>query len=291
MLLLSWASLSGGTTPPAPLLWEISGPTPSYLFGTIHSAHPQLNRLPAAVESAFMQSHRFYAELDLTDQEQSRIAALFLLPASDRLSNHLTAPQRQRARTELSTISPGLTLEAFERLKPWAFTVTLSLLEDQLAYAGKSPMDLALYQRARAEGKTTGGLETAEEQMGLFEQLSKSEQSQLLDATLDYLEQARRDGKNSMNDTYEIYRQGDPEAFLALFGAQMDVPLLLKLKLQRLLLHERNQRMSERIERLLESHPGDSFFFAVGAAHMASDQGLPELLRKRGYRVTRVRAK
>ena len=51
------------------------------------------------------------------------------------------------------------------------------------------------------------------------------------------------------------------------------------------LLDGRNPGMADAIERL---HAGVSVFAAVGALHLVGPQGLPALLRARGFVVTRV---
>jgi len=271
-----------------PLLWRVDGPQPAYLFGTIHSAHPDLNHLPDAVENALTQADRFYAELALDGATQARIQTLFSQPAGQRLSDQLTAAQRARIEGVLRGIQPGLSLAAFDSLQLWAFTLTLGVLEDQLSYPGAAMMDRRLYLSAERQGKPRGGLETPEEQAGVFSRLDRAEQHALLDATLSYLERAQAEGHATQAEGYRIYREGDPNQFLNLFSDQLDVPLLLQLKLQRLLLTERNERMAKRIAGLLDTHPRERLFFAIGAAHFADTGGIPARLREMGYRVRRV---
>jgi len=281
-------SLTTDAADARPLLWRVAGPVPVYLFGTIHSAHPELNRLPESVSQAFDRADSFYGELPLDGATQARAQTLFMLPPGQRLSDQLDRQHRQRINRVLAAIDPQLNLDTLNALRLWAFTLTLALLEDQLTYAGAPMMDLRLYQAATAQGKQTGGLETPEEQVAVFEQLDRDEQLALLDATLGYLEATHARDQSSSADSYRIYREGDPNQFLALFGEQMDVPLLLKLKLQRLLLNERNQRMAERIDRLISANPQQRLFIAVGAAHFTDHGGVPSRLRERGYNVHRV---
>ena len=48
---------------------------------------------------------------------------------------------------------------------------------------------------------------------------------------------------------------------------------------------ERNRRMTARMIRHLR---GGGAFIAVGAAHLYGEEGIPSLLSKRGYRLTRL---
>ena len=53
----------------------------------------------------------------------------------------------------------------------------------------------------------------------------------------------------------------------------------------RLIVDKRNHTMAERAQPLIEK---GKVFIAVGALHLPGEEGLVELLRERGYRVTAV---
>lgn len=271
-----------------PFLWRIEGTTDSYLFGTIHSANPDLNRLPAVVARSFDQADEFYGELELDSATLQHTAALFRLPAGETLRNQLPPPLQTRTDALLRRLNPALTLDALAVLKPWALIATLAVVEDQLRFPGLPVMDLRLYSDARSEGKPTGGLETPEEQAAVFEQLDPEEQMQLLEATLTYMEQALDEDGSILDETYAAYGSGDPEQFRTLMSKQMELPLMMKLKLERLLLNERNERMAKRIAQLVSEHPERSYFFAVGAAHFSGGQALQHQLRRLGVKVLPV---
>jgi uncharacterized protein YbaP (TraB family) len=55
---------------------------------------------------------------------------------------------------------------------------------------------------------------------------------------------------------------------------------------QDLLLSERNKKWIHKIESFAKDKPT---FFGVGAGHLAGENGVITLLRKKGYRVTAVR--
>ncbi|WP_207062172.1 TraB/GumN family protein [Motiliproteus sp. SC1-56] len=274
----------------APLLWRIEGSPPSYLFGSIHSANPTLNALPPAVDRAFGQSHAFYGELSLDPTTLMEAGRAFQLPEGQRLSERLAPATQERLNRVLARISPTLSLSVLDRLRLWALTTTLVVLDEKIRYDNAPIMDQRLYERALQAGKQTGALETVSEQAGVFEALDWDEQLQLLEATLAYIEQAQAQDRPLLAETYRVYQAGDPEAFLDLLDEQMEVPLLLKLKLRRRLIDERNRRMAERIQGLLKTAPHTPFFFTIGAAHFAGHQGVQRLLRERGFSVERVKA-
>ncbi|MEH6472428.1 MAG: TraB/GumN family protein [Halopseudomonas sp.] len=288
LLLLLGASFANAGDP-RPYLWVIeNGSRSSYLFGTIHSGHPELNRLHASVQQAFEHSDRYYGELELDAATIATTAKLLQLPAGQQLSRILSKQRQQRINRLLAQTAPRLTIQPFERLKPWALAITLSLLEDQLRFGANPAMDQQLYQRAKTTGKTTGALETPQQQTRVFDSLSWNEQMMMLDAILEAMEQSMTQGESWMDETYKAYRSGDPDQLNALLDQQLPVSDKLQQKIERLLITERNRYMSEQIDRQLKQHLHQQLFFAVGAAHFGSEKGIQQLLRQRGYSISRA---
>ncbi|MEH6650657.1 MAG: TraB/GumN family protein [Motiliproteus sp.] len=272
-----------------PFLWQVdNGKVSSYLFGTIHSGHPELNVLAASVESAFTQADRFYGELELNSKTISETQQLLLLQGNEQLSQQLSRTQQQRINTLLAQISPGLNLQLFDQFKPWAFTVVLALLEDQVRYGQFTAMDLKLYQRAQVARKITGALETPQQQMALFEQLTSTEQMAMLDATLVAMEKSVSEQQSWMEPTYAAYRSGDPDQLNRLLDQQMALPEPLQRKLKQHLIIDRNHLMASKIDQQLQQHSGQSLFFAVGAGHFDQQEGIQILLQQKGYQVRRL---
>ena len=58
-------------------------------------------------------------------------------------------------------------------------------------------------------------------------------------------------------------------------------------KLMKRLLDDRNPVLAQRIDEIHAA--GSTLFAAVGAMHMAGPNGIPALLERRGYKVTRLR--
>tara|TARA_R110002167_G_scaffold9552_7_gene44153 strand:- start:9067 stop:10014 length:948 start_codon:yes stop_codon:yes gene_type:complete len=272
-----------------PYLWVIeNGVTPSYLFGTIHSGHPELNQLPEKVKLAFSHSDRYYGELELDQHSIATTRELLQLPEGQQLSHLLSKHQITRINKLLAATAENLSLSLFDRLKPWALAISLSLLEDQLRYGRYPAMDQQLYAQAITQGKATGALETPRQQTRVFDSLSWREQMQLLDAVLQAMEQSLETAASGMDQTYAAYLSGDPDQLNALLDQQLPVSDRLQRKIQRLLITERNRYMSEQISQQLNQHPNQQLFFAVGAAHFGSKKGIQALLQQRGFSIKRA---
>jgi len=289
LLLFPTALSAAQETPPwRPFLWQVEGPSTSFIFGTVHLPDERVLRLPAAVEEAFAASDAVFTEITLDLATQAKVSAYLLLEDDATLDTLLPGPLYRRAAAYVE--SKGRKMELFNRFRIWNFMVNLTLLDDFRAYLSNVPMDAALYTRAEALGKETGGLETVEEQIGVFESLSVEEQAGLLRQTLDHLEDLASRGEKPSEELIEIYLSGDETRLTGEVAASMDLGDPVTQKFLRLLLTDRNRRMADRILAELSNRPGTAFFFAVGALHCTGDDGLPALLRREGLAVTRIPA-
>jgi len=276
-----------GEAPPS-YLFEINHPgrPASYLFGTIHLPDPRVTRLKPDVVEAFDQADAVYCELDMDAGAMAASAVAMMLPPSETLADILTEKQIARLDAELKRINPQLSMAPFMRLKVWAMFATLVLLESQMENPTVKPMDVALYRLASAYDKRTGGVETVQEQIGVFDQFSRAEQIEMLEATLDFMDELRAEGRRYTDELVEAYNTGDLQRIEQLMQAYRDEDNpALQDKMERLLIYDRNALMAERIAEAIETHPDETIFFAVGVAHLYGEKGVPALLRQRGFTV------
>ena len=148
-------------------------------------------------------------------------------------------------------------------------------------------MDAQLYQRASTVGKGTGGLETFQEQMQYFENLSQQEELKMLSDTVEFMENANTEGTSIAEDFIRYYKQGDIDAFGQLFVKYVKEDEFSKDFMQKIL-HDRNVLMADRIAKKIKNNPSKSYFFAVGAGHYWGDTGIQHLLEEKGLDVVRV---
>jgi uncharacterized protein YbaP (TraB family) len=248
---------------------------PSWLFGTIHSDDPRVTRLPAPVRASLDSAAAVVLEVvpDAAMQQASRDA--MLSSPDERLSEKLPPALYQEIVVALA--DRGLPQSAAERLKPWAVLLVLNMPPA----TAEPVLDLILYQRAIQSGKPVVGLETLEEQLSVFQNLSREDQIALLDATL-------------------RERAEFPQIFSALLNAYLarDLARLMQLgqtlaannpevdaRLRWALIHARNQRMFDRLVPIIQR---GSRFIAVGALHLPGSDGLLQRLQGVGVKVTRI---
>jgi len=271
-----------------PFLWEIEGETTSYMFGTIHLPDERVLALPAPVRAAFSASDAVYTEIPLDMITQLKASAAILLPEGESLRALLGPDLARRATAYVE--SKERDMDLFDRFTIWSFMLQLTLLDDYEKFLTGVPMDFSLYQQAVADGKQVAGLETLEEQLSLFTDLPTPDQAELLSQTLDQLESLQEKNESPAEQIIRIYLSGDLKALMEETLASTDMDSEVSRRFMDSLLKQRNLRMADRMAALLQKQPETSFFFAVGAAHFAGDDGLPTLLKQHGFKVHRLGA-
>lgn len=272
-----------------PLLWVIEGKAPVYLFGTIHIPDDRVLALPDVVETAIDESDAFYAELPMDLPSMMGAASKMMLPAQTSLKDKL--PPDLYARLSKLVSKHGLPMVQFDRMQVWAVASQVPMLKYAQKMMTTQPLDMQLYMRAMNDGQEVGGLETIDEQIGVFGSLSDAEQVQFLKDSLDELEQGEKTGDDPLEKLVKAYLAGDPDKLMKLMNeylVERDTPMYNRLFKK--LITDRNHVMAERIVDKLKQHPDRRYVFAVGAAHLPGDEGVLTLLEKQGYKVRRVKA-
>ncbi|MDH3716167.1 MAG: TraB/GumN family protein, partial [Gammaproteobacteria bacterium] len=167
---------------------------------------------------------------------------------------------------------------ALRRLRPWAVAMVLSMPRQ---FSGLA-LDLYLQQYAQRLEKPLYGLESLEEQLAVFDELSTTEQLQLLHTTLHQLPELPA----LIEALTNAYLARDLAAMQALVEAQLAIgDVRFNHRFSTRLIDDRNLRMLRRMQpRLREG----GAFIAVGAMHLPGERGLLSLLRGRGYELLAI---
>lgn len=257
------------------LLWRIHKPQqpPSFLFGTIHIDDKRVKDLDNEVIRRFNESKTLCLEILPNRETQVSIGRAMLLPKDQYLDEILGDPLFNRL--SLILHKKGMTPLESVHLKPWAAMVVVSRPESQGGYA----LDEQLYHWGVHQYKQLCALETLQEQLSVFDELSEKDQITLLKDSLDFLPQVQE-----LNEKLVLaYLKGDlDEIYRRSMEMQSQDDELAK-RLMHSLIDERNQRM---LERMLPELKKGRTFIAVGALHLPGELGLLNLLRKAGFAVT-----
>ena len=209
---------------------------------------------------------------------QARVARQALDVSGKPLTEKL--PEDIRPRFTALLRDYRLPLAVIDRMKPWFAAVTLTSAPlRKLGYDATLGIDNQLRKQAQAAGKPVIGLETTEEQLGFFNDLSEEVQIRMLIETIN--EQSEID--KTLNDMVSSWSAGDPVALAHTINQGMEDDRELAEKL----LFARNGRWAEWIKARLKQ-PG-TVFLAVGAGHLAGKKSLQDALRARRIKSTLVK--
>lgn len=272
---LALAACSPRPAPSDPALWLVEGPNSqkAWLFGTIHAAPEPLAWRTRAVGDALDEADEVVVEVaNLDDRHLGEVFATLShgegLPA---------LPQRLPAdlRPALAKLLKANSLDAadFADVETWAAALTLARLAAPDSEA-RNGVDRAVLAAAR--GKRIEQLEGASGQLRIFDTLPEREQRDLLAAVVTEAGQGE-------TDISRAWRGGDMKAI----AHETHSGLLADPELREALFSGRNRRWAEVL--VIRMRAGRHPFVAVGAAHMASAEGLPAMLEAKGYTVTRLR--
>ena len=275
LLFLSFPVAQAGDARSRGLLWEITQPgiPASYLFGTIHSEDPEVLQLAVPVQMAFDASQDVVLEV-LLDMEAMMLSSTSMLMTDGRSLKEITGGDLF-ARAAAAMQERGVPEMMTEHMQPWAVAVTLSMP----ASATGQVLDMELYEYALQGGKQVHGLETIQEQLDVFNTMPLDEQVLLLKDAVDHF----REVDALYTDLLAAWKQRDLARLVAINETAMaDGDRQFTDRFQRRLVTQRNYLMVERMQPYLKQGKA---FVAVGALHLPGEEGLLNLLEKRGYTV------
>ncbi|HME61215.1 MAG TPA: TraB/GumN family protein [Candidatus Binatia bacterium] len=261
------------------LLWRVSRDDKSvHLLGSIHYLRKENYPLNPAILSTLDASTRLILEIDLNSTPADSAQRLSLEKAIYRdgttLAQNVSDETYHLAERRASEL--GLDMRILNPMKPWFAALTMVAIKlRRMGLDPKFGVDRHLAERAKSTGKPTGGLETLEFQLGIFDRLSKREQELMLRETVSELERLDRDIDAIVN----AWLKGEGDQLSSLLNAGMqEYP-----ELYEKILIERNRRWVGGIEQLIQQESGA--MVVVGAAHLVGKDSVVEMLKAKGYSV------
>jgi uncharacterized protein YbaP (TraB family) len=278
------ASLVGSAAQAAPAMWRVSGGgSEIFLFGTLHALGPATRWRTPAYDAAYDKAQVVWFEADLGRADPATVGLI--------LNRYGVDPDKglseKLAPADLAALRGQADLTRIDHLRPWAAAMMLSM---QPLLAGGAQVetgaDAVITRAARASGKQVKVFETLEDQAKMFAALSApTELAYLADVIRERAlpppgAGLRPDGQNLET----VWLAGDlarlgPGLVRGMSHANPD--------LYDALLKKRNLAWAEALTQELGRASGVELV-NVGALHMMGDDGLPALLKARGFKVERV---
>lgn len=272
------------------LLWKIEkdGVEPSFLFGTMHLTDERVTSLTDEAQTAFDGANTVIIETtDVLDEQAAALSLmghpeLMMLPGTTTLKSLLSPEQAEIVDAALNErgIPPG----SVSKMQPWMLSTMVAIPACEFARrkGGLKVLDVKLAKDAEAAGKTVAGLETLIEQLQAMASLP-------LELHVEGLVETMKLG-DRIGDVHEtmirFYERGELGMIWPLFRvilpSQKDEGYA---EFEQTMVTARNHGMAENAEPFLQQ---GGAFVAVGALHLPGEEGLVELLRRAGYRLTRA---
>jgi uncharacterized protein YbaP (TraB family) len=267
------------------LLWEISGnglSKPSYLYGTIHMICKDDASLGDSLIAAIQRSDRVYFEVDM-DNLMEMLTALkdFKMRNDTTLADLLSKEDYEKVKEYMESKSNLLPFSKLETYKP--MLASSLLMESGIGCEESVAMEQLIMEQAKKNSKRIEGLETMSYQASIFDSIPYKLQAEQL------LKYVNDGGSNSQvdkqfEDMIEAYKAQDIEK-LGAFVKEDESGLG---NYEDILIYNRNRNWVQKLKAVM---PGKSLTIAVGAGHLAGENGLIKLLRKEGYTVKPVKYK
>jgi len=200
-----------------------------------------------------------------------------MLMLNTSLSSLYTAEEYAKVKAYLEE-KLGPMAAQLESFKPFWIMATVMQIDEGMTLdstAVEQVVDARLQQSAKASGLKIQPLETIDEQMAAIDAIPLNEQAQML------LESIDQDEDELMDKMKACYTKADLDCMESLYNDNRFTS-----SAEGVLVVNRNKTMHERLLKLIES--GESVFCAVGALHLAGEEGLIELLKESGYTVKPV---
>lgn len=266
-------------------VWVIKGAKASiYLAGSCHVLRSSDYPLPPEFEAAYSRSPNILFEVppgDLNTMEYlKKLMAIAVYNDGTTIKEHLTPVVYSKV--EKFCASRSYPFQDYQSFRPWMLSMILVLREmERMGVREDSGVDHFYYQKAVRDGKTTGGLETTDEQLVFLKMLDGSMGNEQVSETVDYLVNLN----SKVQDILNTWRKGDETGIETLGLHELkNYPQLYSA-----LIIKRNRKWAKKIENLIQ---GDrNVMVIVGVAHLVGKDSLVDLLRKSGHQVTKLHNK
>ena len=267
----------------SPFLWRIEYPErhstarSSYIYGTIHIDDKNVMAVSDSVLQRLVVADTLMLELEMNANGSVDVLRKMLFTDGRHLSQVIREETFIEVSEDLIRTGNHLPDEILTVLKPWAAMLLLIKPDNNSG----TFLDKRLADLARNSGIRVEGLETVNEQLSVFDDISIDDQVNLLHSAMDSLS----DKDLAYQLLIDAYLAGDLEKIVSIADSQQPKDRRLAALINDKLIIERNHRMFERMQKQLRA---GNTFIAVGALHLPGEQGLLNKLRQAGYRVVRI---
>ncbi len=263
------------------LLYKISGKNlkkPSYLYGTIHIICPTDMFSFNTLNSIFNETESLVLELDMDDPNVMKQMMTGLnMPEGKKLQDLLT-PEKYAKVDEMFKSVLGVPVDVLKQFSPTGLSIIISTNPKAVGCAKPDSYETKFIEMATKAKKSIEGLESVEDQVSA---LSKTP----LEKQAEDLYKMSLDPEKAIVQFKELitaYKQQDSDKLYDFISKSSAENPDFKSDL----LDTRNKNWIPKIEKIIAEK---SRFIAVGGAHLGGKNGVINLLKGKGYKVTAIK--
>jgi len=259
------------------LLWKISGnglKYDSYLFGTIHVSCDA--SLDDSTIKALKTTEQLFLEIDMNKPIEMEMMKYITMKNENKISKLLNSEDFNLV-DEFLNKKMKMSLKFFDSYKPFMIATMLypSILECSIQNIER---ELIIINKNN-NNKEVFGLETIKEQMEIFDQIPYEIQAEEL---VKMVKSDLKKDKEEIKKMIAIYKNKDIDAMQQIMDESENK---ITSENKKILIYDRNNKWIPTIIKIINEKPT---FIAVGAGHLAGNEGIIKLLRRNGYRVEAV---
>jgi len=265
---------------PQPPIWVVSDADSEVtLYPTLHILPPDIKWKSDELAKRLASAEEIWFEIlpgSENDSDLEAVMAELAFNPNGSLTSQLNAQELEALKTAITPLN--MSLSAANEMQPWFLTnlVAIGALIEK-GFAPNAGVEKQLYPLVA--GKKIRALETAESQMRMLASLPEETQMEMLRQTLLDM----NEGIDELKGLAADWAIGDVE--------DLEENLLDEMKRETPVAYDavftaRNKNWADQIEREMQGSGTD--FIAVGAGHLVGRDGVPALLRARGYSVNRL---
>lgn len=267
------------------LLWKVYGngiKDTSFIYGTIHMIEKKDFVLSDRVKNSFEKSNSIVMEIDIDMDKETkrRLGRQAIFGNGKTMKSYLTEDEYTYFQVYLKDTLKinSIKLKMYEMFKPFFF---------QSAIMMEQMTNMESYEQTfskMGKNKESLALETIDEQMAIL--VKDSVEVQVKEFMKD-LKKGKLDASKEMKKMVDFYKNQDLQG-LYLFmieSFQDDRTMEESNELKNRMLDQRNKHWIPKLENWMKQK---TLFVAVGAGHLAGENGVLQLLKNQGYIVEPV---
>ncbi len=258
------------------LLWEVSGKgldKASYLYGTIHVICAKDLLVNEKIVEKFNTTQQLFLEMDIDDISAVSGAAQSLIMQDHIQLSDLLSAKDYEITAENFTKLTNLPVVAIQNIKPM---MAISFILPSVLGCSPEAWEQRLITMAKENNMPVRGLETIQQQIAVLDSIPLSIQAGMLANALKDIDSL----KISFNSMLNLYKEKNIESLYKQTESEKDFAAY-----EGALIINRNLNW---VETIVENSVDMPTFYAFGAAHLAGENGIINLLRRKGYQVKPV---